>query len=100
MRNPCGPSDTIAGSTPSRGTPVMCQKSLPEQSAAFSSSAGTVEVCQGGAGIPFSEELAKQVLSQPEIQIQVDLGQGAESATAWGCDLSYDYVKINGDYRT
>ncbi len=69
-------------------------------SAAFSSSAGTVEVCQGGAGIPFSEELAKQVLSQPEIQIQVDLGQGAESATAWGCDLSYDYVKINGDYRT
>ena len=67
---------------------------------AFASAAGRVEVCQGGAGIPFSEELAKQVLSQPEVQILVDLAQGPGAATAWGCDLTYDYVKINGDYRT
>lgn len=67
---------------------------------AFCSCAGTVAVCKGGAGIPFSEELAKQVLSSPEIYIDVSLNSGDASATAWGCDLTYDYVKINGDYRT
>jgi glutamate N-acetyltransferase/amino-acid N-acetyltransferase len=67
---------------------------------AFESEAGKVEVCRDGAGIPFSEELAKEVLSEKEINILVDLGTGNEKATAWGCDLTYDYVKINGDYRT
>lgn len=69
-------------------------------SVSFSSSAGTVNVCKGGFGIPFSEEDAKKILSQPEININVELGDGIASAEAWGCDLTYDYVKINGDYRT
>ena len=57
-------------------------------------------MCRGGAGIPFSEEEAKQVLSQDEIDVLVALGDGEASAEAYGCDLTYDYVKINGDYRT
>ncbi|MGN0761132.1 MAG: bifunctional glutamate N-acetyltransferase/amino-acid acetyltransferase ArgJ [Christensenellales bacterium] len=67
---------------------------------AFESTVGTIEVCKDGAGIEFSEEKAKQVLSEKEILIKVELNQGAFGATAWGCDLTYDYVKINGDYRT
>ena len=66
----------------------------------FRSGKGTVTVCENGAGIPFSEELAKEILLEKEIEILVTLGDGAYSATAWGCDLTYDYVKINGDYRT
>ena len=67
---------------------------------AFQSQAGTVTVCENGAGIPFSEEEAKAVLTESEIDILVTLSEGAAAATAWGCDLTYDYVKINGDYRT
>lgn len=67
---------------------------------AFSSSAGTVAVCKNGAGIRFSEEIAKQVLSEKEITIEVGLNAGSAASTAWGCDLTYDYVRINGDYRT
>ena len=66
----------------------------------FKSKAGQIDVCVNGAGIPFSEETAKQVLLEKEIDILVTLGDGDASATAWGCDLTYDYVKINGDYRT
>ena len=66
----------------------------------FHSAAGTVEVCRNGAGVPFSEEEAKKVLLEKEIEIAITLGNGPYSATAWGCDLTYDYVKINGDYRT
>ena len=66
----------------------------------FNSAAGTVEVCRNGAGVPFSEEQAKKVLLEKEIEIAITLGNGPYSATAWGCDLTYDYVKINGDYRT
>ena len=66
----------------------------------FSSAAGSIEVCRNGAGVGFSEELAKQILSEKEIDILVTLGEGSGEATAWGCDLTYDYVKINGDYRT
>lgn len=66
----------------------------------FSSAAGEIEVCKNGAGIDFSEEKAKTVLSAREIGIMLDLCQGGESALARGCDLTYDYVKINGDYRT
>ena len=66
----------------------------------FKSKGGTVTVCENGAGIDFSEELAKQVLLEKEIEIVVTAGNGPFSATAWGCDLTYDYVKINGDYRT
>ena len=66
----------------------------------FKSKAGKVTVCENGAGVPFSEEEAKQVLLEKEIEILVTAGNGAGCATAWGCDLTYDYVKINGDYRT
>ena len=67
---------------------------------AFRSKKGTVTVCKNGSGILFSEELAKEVLLEKEIEVLVTLGDGPYSATAWGCDLTYDYVKINGDYRT
>lgn len=67
---------------------------------AFSSPKGTVEVCKNGAGIPFSEEKAKEILLEKEIEIIVALNDGEFSSTTWGCDLTYDYVKINGDYRT
>ena len=66
----------------------------------FASSAGTVEVCRGGFGVEFSEEKAKEILQQKEITISVSLGKGQGSAVAYGCDLTYDYVRINGDYRT
>jgi glutamate N-acetyltransferase/amino-acid N-acetyltransferase len=66
----------------------------------FVSAAGSVAVCENGAGIPFSEEEAKKVLTEKEITIKVELGDGDASAVAWGCDLTYEYVKINGDYRT
>ncbi len=66
----------------------------------FASEAGEVLVCQNGAGVEFSEDLAKKVLSEEEIEILIDLHDGEAASTAWGCDLTYDYVKINGDYRT
>jgi glutamate N-acetyltransferase/amino-acid N-acetyltransferase len=66
----------------------------------FRSAAGSVELCRDGAGVPFSEELASKVLHEDEIEILISLGDGDACATAWGCDLSYEYVKINGDYRT
>lgn len=66
----------------------------------FRSRKGTVPVCKNGAGIEFSEEKAKEVLLEDEIEILVDLNSGDAEATAYGCDLTYDYVKINGDYRT
>ena len=69
-------------------------------SVSFRSKGGLVTVCKNGAGILFSEELAKQVLLEKEIEILVTAGDGPFKATAWGCDLTYDYVKINGDYRT
>ena len=67
---------------------------------AFRSCRGTIAVCEKGAGVDFSEEKAKEILLQKEIEILVELNSGSESAAAWGCDLTYDYVRINGDYRT
>ncbi|MBR6052843.1 MAG: bifunctional glutamate N-acetyltransferase/amino-acid acetyltransferase ArgJ [Clostridia bacterium] len=67
---------------------------------AFASAAGTIPVCKNGCGVDFSEEIAKKILSEKEIEILVCLNSGNESSRAWGCDLTYDYVKINGDYRT
>lgn len=66
----------------------------------FRSKAGELHVCKNGRGVDFSEELAKKVLSEEEIIIDVVLQDGRYKAVAWGCDLTYDYVKINGDYRT
>ena len=66
----------------------------------FDSKAGSVEVCRMGAGVDFSEEAAKKVLSEPEIGVRITCRDGDAHAVAWGCDLTYDYVRINGDYRT
>ncbi|MBQ8407618.1 MAG: bifunctional ornithine acetyltransferase/N-acetylglutamate synthase [Clostridia bacterium] len=67
---------------------------------AFKSAKGIIDVCKNGSGVPFSEELAKEILLENEIEIVISVGDGDGKATAWGCDLTYDYVKINGDYRT
>ncbi len=67
---------------------------------AFRSQKGTIDVCKNGAGVDFSEEKAKEILLEKEIDIVVSVGDGNGTATAWGCDLTYDYVRINGDYRT
>ena len=74
--------------------------SIGSTAVSFVSAAGKVDVCRNGAGIPFSEEIAKKVLTEKEITILVSFADGEGEATAWGCDLTYDYVKINGDYRT
>ncbi len=66
----------------------------------FKSPAGEIEVCRNGAGVDFSEADAKRILSEKDIQVLIGLNSGNKSAVAWGCDLTYDYVKINGDYRT
>jgi glutamate N-acetyltransferase/amino-acid N-acetyltransferase len=66
----------------------------------LASQAGSVQVCADGAGVAFSEEKAAEILKEEEIKIIVNLGDGSAKAVAWGCDLTYDYVKINGDYRT
>lgn len=64
------------------------------------SAKGAVNVCKNGAGVDFSEEIAKEILGEEEIVISISIGDGNASAVAWGCDLTYDYVKINGDYRS
>lgn len=73
----------------------------PEQvEISFASCKGEITVCQNGRGLAFDEIKAKDILSQDEVEIRVTLAEGSACATAWGCDLTYDYVKINGDYRT
>jgi len=66
----------------------------------FRSVKGEITVCKNGASLPFSEEIAKEILLEDEIDVLITLHDGDAKATAWGCDLTYDYVKINGDYRT
>ena len=78
------------------GAPVNIQKIDVE----FQSCKGSILVCKNGSGVNFSEEKAKEILLEKEININVNLNSGECSSTAWGCDLTYDYVKINGDYRT
>ncbi len=73
---------------------------ISKVSISMSSAAGGIKGVENGFCVPFSEEEAKKILSEDEIQIDISLGDGGASATAWGCDLTYDYVKINGDYRT
>ena len=67
---------------------------------AFRTKKGTIVVCEKGAGVEFSEEKAKEILLESEIEILITLGDGDGEAVAWGCDLTYEYVRINGDYRT
>ena len=66
----------------------------------IASDAGKIEVCRNGSGVPFSEEDAAEILHEKEIYINISLNSGTAQAKAWGCDLTYDYVKINGDYRS
>jgi glutamate N-acetyltransferase/amino-acid N-acetyltransferase len=77
-----------------------CDVDVTKVAVRFRSAKGELLVCEHGAGVPFSEETAKEILLEREITIQVALGDGAAAAEAFGCDLTYDYVKINGDYRT
>ncbi|HHZ05957.1 MAG TPA: bifunctional glutamate N-acetyltransferase/amino-acid acetyltransferase ArgJ [Clostridiales bacterium] len=77
-----------------------CDVNINKVDVAFVSAKGTVEVCKNGAGIEFSEDIAKTVLGEKEINININLNDGDGKATAYGCDLTYEYVKINGDYRT
>ena len=76
------------------------QVDIPKIDVAFQSAKGSVLVCKNGSGVDFSEEKAKEILLEDEIDILVNLNAGTCTSTAWGCDLTYDYVKINGDYRT
>ena len=66
----------------------------------FVSDAGEIQVCAKGRGLDFDEELAKKILTEHDVTIAVTMGEGNGQCTCWGCDLTYDYVKINGDYRT
>ncbi len=66
----------------------------------FVSDAGSVQVCAKGRGLDFDEAMAKKVLTEHDVTIAITMGEGAASCTCWGCDLTYEYVKINGDYRT
>lgn len=77
-----------------------CDVDVDKIDVKFISQGGEILVCQNGSGVEFSEELAKKVLLEREIIIDINLNDGKATATAWGCDLTYDYVKINGDYRT
>jgi glutamate N-acetyltransferase/amino-acid N-acetyltransferase len=77
-----------------------CDVDVDKIDVSFASEAGLVDVCRNGAGVSFSEADAKNILKQDEITIIVNLNAGGCSALAYGCDLTYDYVKINGDYRT
>ena len=66
----------------------------------FASAAGEIQVCRQGRGLAFDEALAKEILTESEVEIKASLGMGDGQCTCWGCDITYDYIKINGDYRT
>lgn len=66
----------------------------------FASSAGEIEVCRQGRGLAFDENLAKKILTEHDVEIRIAMGEGSGACTCWGCDITYDYIKINGDYRT
>ncbi|SFO92966.1 glutamate N-acetyltransferase [Oscillibacter sp. PC13] len=66
----------------------------------FASAAGEIAVCEKGRGLPFDEDLAKKILTEHDVEIRIAMGEGDGRCTCWGCDITYDYIKINGDYRT
>ena len=66
----------------------------------FASAAGDIAVCEQGRGLDFDEELAKTILTEHDVEILISMGEGQGTCTCWGCDITYDYIKINGDYRT
>ena len=71
-----------------------------EVNVTFASDAGEILVCENGKGLAFDEELARKILSEDEVDIDITMKEGDEMCTCWGCDITYDYIKINGDYRT
>lgn len=77
-----------------------CEYDVNKVSVDFASEQGRITVAENGCGVPFSEEKAKKILLEDEVQVLISLGDGEAAAAAWGCDLTYDYVKINGDYRS
>lgn len=77
-----------------------CDFAIDKVDVEFASDTGNITVCKNGIGVEFDDDYAHEILSCNEVVINVSLNDGAESATAWGCDLSYDYIKINADYRT
>ena len=79
---------------------AKCELDVNKIDIAFESKKGKIDVCKNGAGVPFSEEKAKEILLEDEIIIDIELNDGEASAEAYGCDLTYEYVRINGDYRT
>ena len=66
----------------------------------FASAAGSIQVCARGRGLSFDEDLAKKILTEHDVEILIAMGEGGGRCTCWGCDITYDYIKINGDYRT
>ena len=66
----------------------------------FASAAGSIEVCRSGRGVDFDEDLAKKILTEHDVEIRITMGEGTAACTCWGCDITYEYIKINGDYRT
>ena len=66
----------------------------------FASAAGDIAVCRQGRGLDFDEALAKKILTEHDVEILITMGEGSATCTCWGCDITYDYIKINGDYRT
>ncbi|MBR4211150.1 MAG: bifunctional ornithine acetyltransferase/N-acetylglutamate synthase, partial [Oscillibacter sp.] len=66
----------------------------------FASAAGEIAVCANGRGLEFDEDKAKQILTEHDVEIRITMGEGGAACTCWGCDITYDYIKINGDYRT
>ena len=66
----------------------------------FTSAAGDIAVCEKGRGLDFDEDLAKKILTEHDVEINITMGEGGAACTCWGCDITYDYIKINGDYRT
>ncbi len=66
----------------------------------FASAAGDIAVCEKGRGLDFDEAKAKEILTEHDVEILISMGEGDGSCTCWGCDITYDYIKINGDYRT
>ena len=66
----------------------------------FTSAAGDIMVCEQGRGVNFDEDLAKKILTEHDVEINITMGEGEGSCTCWGCDITYEYIRINGDYRT
>ena len=82
------------------GEPGSIYKEKDKVDVRFASQAGEIEVCHQGRGLDFDEDLAKKILTEHDVEIRIAMGEGDAECTCWGCDITYDYIKINGDSRT